>query len=284
MSDTDFASTDAAASADTPASVAPSAAPAAAPGPSAPTGAMAERPVFIPEKFWNGAAGRIRIEDMAKSYRALEKKLGRTAETRRADDPGTSPHASEALLPRDAGPDGTSPGAPHTEHARDGADTAGADADALDTSVPASPDDYTTRVSHPWLERDAEIDGLLHSAGFNQAQAQLVYDLAAERVIPVLESMARDYERRLGQARMEAHFGGPERFTAIARQVRAWGERHLPKGLFETLTQNPDGIVALHHMMRAGEPRFLAGGKPSVGPNQGELETLVRDPRYWTSQ
>jgi len=123
--------------------------------------------------------------------------------------------------------------------------------------------------------------GLHDAAGFNQAQAQLVYDLAAERVIPVLESLARDYECRLGQARMEAHFGGPERFTAIARQVRAWGERHLPKPLFETLTQSPDGIVALHHMMRAGEPRFLAGDKPAAGPSQGELETLVRDPRYW---
>jgi hypothetical protein len=144
-----------------------------------------------------------------------------------------------------------------------------------------SAEGYALRVSHPWLERDAEIDGLLHAAGFNQAQAQLVYDLAAERVVPAIAGMAAEYEKKMAQGRLEAHFGGPERFAAIARQVKAWGQRHLPPTLFETLSSTPDGIAALHHMMRAGEPRFLAGDAPAAGPTQDELDTLVRDPRYW---
>jgi hypothetical protein len=77
------------------------------------------------------------------------------------------------------------------------------------------------RVSHPWLERDAEIDGLLHAAGFNQAQAQMVYDLAAERVVPVIAGMTAAYEKKMAQGRPEAHFGGADRFASIARQVKA---------------------------------------------------------------
>lgn len=287
MSDTDIASVESA-YAGAPAPVAASVTPPPA-APDAARTAASARPAFIPEKFWDAAAGRVRLEDMARSYRALEQKLGRSAETRRAHGPGTSPHAAGTPLPRDAGSDGASPGAapaadgPAPEPMRRDAARAGADdaGPALDTSVPAAPEGYTVLVSHPWLARDAEVDGLLHAAGFNQAQAQLVYDLAAERVIPVIEAMAREHERRLAQARLEAHFGGPERFAALARQVRAWGERHLPRHLFETLSETPDGIVALDHMMRAGEPRFLAGDKPAAGPTQAELEALVRDPRYW---
>jgi hypothetical protein len=283
MSDTDIASVESA-YAGAPVPVAAPVAPTPA-APDAPRTAASARPAFLPEKFWDAAAGRVRLEDMARSYRALEQKLGRSAETRRPRDPGTSPHATDMPPPRDAGPDSAPPGAASVaddDGARPRRDASGdADASALDTGVPAAPEGYTARVSHPWLARDAEIDGLLHAAGFTQAQAQLVYDLAAERVIPAIEAMAREHERRLAQARLEAHFGGPERFEALARQVRAWGERHLPRHLFETLSETPDGIVALHHMMRAGEPRFLAGDKPAAGPTQAELEALVRDPRYW---
>lgn len=123
--------------------------------------------------------------------------------------------------------DDASPGAPTPELAAN-AESGGAEdrgdeqpsEDALDTTVPAAPEHYAVRVSHPWLERDAEIDGLLHAAGFNQAQAQLVYDLAAEVVVPVIAGMAAEYEKKMAQGRLEAHFGGPERFAAIARQVK----------------------------------------------------------------
>src|SRR5262249_41549183 len=137
--------------------------------------AAPSRPVFIPEKFWDGGAGRVRVEDLAKSYRALEQKLGRVAqlrqaEMRRAEDAATSPQASEPVLPGDPAADATSPdtSAPENEETAELAPD-GQDAGSFDTSVPDAPEAYTVRVSHPWLERDAEIDGLLHAAGFNQA-------------------------------------------------------------------------------------------------------------------
>ncbi len=69
----------------------------------------------------------------------------------------------------------------------------------------------------------------LRAAGFDQAQVQLVYDLAAERVVPVIAGMAAEYEKKMAQGRLEAHFGGAERFAAIARQVKGWGERHCSR-------------------------------------------------------
>jgi hypothetical protein len=47
-------------------------------------------------------------------------------------------------------------------------------------------------------------------------------------VVPVIAGMAAEYEKKMAQGRLEAHFGGPERYAAIARQVKAWGECHLP--------------------------------------------------------
>jgi hypothetical protein len=263
MTDTEFADT---LTAPTAADTAPAA---------AETAAAPARPHFIPEKFWDGAAGRVRVEDLAKSYRALEQRMSRGSAPAKTDTPNAEGHAAETNAPPPR-PDAAASAVP--ESALDQATEADGE---LDTSIPADPADYAVHVSHPWLERDAEIDKLLHAAGFNQAQAQLVYDLAAERVVPVIEAMAAEFEKKLGQARLETHFGGPERFAAIARQVKAWGQRHLPKALYDTLAATPDGIAALHHMMRAGEPRFVGGAGPAGAPTQSELDALVRDPRYW---
>lgn len=252
--------------------------------PPAEASSAAARPAFIPEKFWDGGAGRVRVEDLAKSYRALERRLGRGPERPPGDDAGAAAergsidHAPDGRAAPEAGldradiADDTLPGAEQEDEIG---------GDSTETEIPDSPADYAVRVSHPWIERDADLDGMLHAAGFNHAQAQLVYDLAAERVAPVIEAIAAEYERRLSEAKLETHFGGRERYTAVARQVRAWGQRHLPKALFDQLSASPDGIVALHQMMRAGEPRFVSGDAAPSAPSQHELDALVRDPRYW---
>jgi hypothetical protein len=248
--------------------------------------AAPQRPAFIPEKFWDAAAGRVRWEDLAKSYRALERRLGRGAPQEAAPSPTAEDHLREAMAPEhdrlgiEAMPPDGADGPREDGIVEEGVPEDGTPEDGT-KAVPASPADYAVRVSHPWLERDADLDGMMHAAGFNHGQAQLVYDLAAERVVPVVEAMAKEFERRLAEAKLEAHFGGPERYATLARQVRAWGERNLPRALFEQLAASPDGIVALHQMMRAGEPRFISGDAPQAGPNQGELDAMVRDPRYW---
>jgi len=250
--------------------------PAAAPAPT-----ISARPAFIPEKFWDGANRRVRLEEMAKSYGALERRMSRAAAERAepiAPPAGAGADVEENSTANDTPaaetdqPADEAPASPQAEDAAEG---------DLDVSIPASPEEYAVAVSHPWLQRDGAIDSLLHACGFNQAQAQLVYDLAAERVVPAIERMAAEFERRLAQAKLEQHFGGAERFAGIARQVKTWAERHLPKPLYESLASTPDRTAALHHMMRAGEPRFVGNEAPASGPSQGELDALVRDPRYW---
>ena len=74
----------------TPAPQAPApAAPPAAPG-------SAARPEFIPEKFWDAGTGAPRVEDLAKSYTALESKLGK------ARDDAIAEHEANRLAARPA--------------------------------------------------------------------------------------------------------------------------------------------------------------------------------------
>lgn len=60
------------------------------------------RPDHIPEKFWDAEKGAVRVDDLAKSYAALESKLGtppKTPETAPAAPPpgGATENTSEAL-------------------------------------------------------------------------------------------------------------------------------------------------------------------------------------------
>ena len=225
--------------------------PLAAPAPAA-AAAAPERPAFIPEKFWDGASGRVRLEELAKSYGALERRMSRTAAGHAAVATAAPAESAGGNTTDTTEADGgDAPEFPADDTSADSEQGRAAD-DDLDVSVPASPEEYTAAVSHPWLQRDGEIDSLLHACGFNQAQAQLVYDLAAERVVPAIERMAAEFERRLAQAKLEQHFGGAERFAGIARQVKGWAERHLPRALgpvlytktcLYTLTPDRDFVI-----------------------------------------
>jgi hypothetical protein len=147
--------------------------------------------------------------------------------------------------------------------------------------VPDAPEHYRIRLGDGPVSRDAELDGLLHAAGFTQAQAQLVYDLAAERVAPLLAELARHYEQAAARGRLEARFGGAQRYAELSRQIHAYGAANLPAEIYETLAGSEDGIVLLHRLMQGGEPRFAAGRGAGAGLDDQALRKLVQDPRYW---
>jgi hypothetical protein len=73
----------------------------AAPGPSLIPQAPAPtpRPDYIPEKFWDSAKGAPKLEDLAKSYSSLEKKLG-------SNTPSTSPTPAPEPQPAPQAPAG----------------------------------------------------------------------------------------------------------------------------------------------------------------------------------
>ncbi|GBD42682.1 hypothetical protein HRbin40_00137 [bacterium HR40] len=214
--------------------------------PSEPLPAPVTRPEFVPDKFWDAERGEVRLEALARSYRELESKLGRMVP-----------------LPKD-------------EH-----DTAAIARLRRALGWPERPEDYDLRPPHPLVARDPELERRLHAAGFTQSQAQLLYDLAAERLLPAVAEALGELEAARERAELEAEFGGRELFDQLARQMRTWAQRHLDPETYRTLASTARGVRALYAMMRSEEPE-LAGGEAEPLPlSEKTLQEMMRDPRYW---
>lgn len=199
-----------------------------------PINAVPEEPIsapdYLPPKFWDAEAGEARVEDLARSYTALEKRLG----------------------------------------------AAGGD------TVPDTPDGYRIAPAMEGLTADAEVNARLMEAGFTQAQAQLVYDLAAEKLAPVVRDLAAETVENEQRRRLTEHFGGADRWQTAAAQIEAWGQANLPAPVFEALCSSYDGVLALHRLMRDGEPEMISNAQPApAGRSEDQLRRMMQDPRYW---
>lgn len=148
--------------------------------------------------------------------------------------------------------------------------------------VPTAVDDYCIRCDHGLFEPDGEINQRLFAAGFTPDQAQLLYDLAAERMLPLVQDMAASFEADRELEKLVAHFGGAEPWRTLSGQILAWAERNLPPPLVAALAGTSDGVMALHRMMQGGqdEPRPLRASSDG-GDVMGDLNRMIGDPRYW---
>jgi hypothetical protein len=219
----------------------------AAPGAGAPpSDEPADRSAGVPEKSWDREAGAIRMEALLKSYVELERKLG-----------------SMVPLPGDDDQDGR-------ERLRR----------AL--GVPDSPEHYRIEVRDELVEPTPEINARLHQAGFSQEQAQLIYDLAAEHLLPVIDDAVAELRATRDAERLAAHFGGDAAWQNMARQVKTWGEANLAGDVYRTLASSYDGVLAMHQMMQAREPSVLRDAEgPQSDLDETSLTRMMRDPRYW---
>ena len=84
---------------------------------------------------------------------------------------------------------------------------------------------------HPLIEPDAELNDRLRAAGFSHDQAQLVYELAAERLLPVISDALGGIEAQRQADRLQQRFGGSETWGRTARQIRSWAQAHLNSGV-----------------------------------------------------
>lgn len=183
----------------------------------------------IPEKFKDPNTGEPRIDQLAKSYKELEKRLT---------------HAPKA---------------------------------------PKSPEEYCIECSHHGLfEPDLEINRRLHAKGFSQDQAQELYDLAAERMIPMMQDMAADFQADREVEKLINHFGGTEQWKEISRQLLAYGQKNLPHDVLDNLSSSYEGVLALHRMMKGAEPSLQKGRAQSSDKlGEAELSAMMKDPKYW---
>ncbi|HEY0837059.1 MAG TPA: hypothetical protein VGE72_24325 [Azospirillum sp.] len=194
------------------------------------------RPSLLPEKFWDGQAGTVRVDALLKSYLELERRLAA----------GVDPARINSLL-----------------------------------GVPDHPDGYCIACDHGLFTPDPDINTRLHGAGFSPQQAQLVYDLAAERLMPMIQELAAEFQAEREVERLVERFGGEAKWREVSRQLLAWAGKNLPPAAVEGLSTTYEGVMALHKMMTGGEPATLERGEPAGAAGEAELQALMRDPRYW---
>jgi len=227
--------------------------------------------------FRDPATGDLRLDALAQAVRGLQAKLqGQGAAPDERPDVDAAPEAVSG----DTDPD--------TDRETDGARTAPpagawAAASAGQTGrVPGRPEDYPIQPPHPLVQPDGEVNRALFNAGVTDKQAQLVYDLAADRMLPAIKEMAREFEADRQADRLAREFGGDEAWTEAAEQLATWGRKHLPREVFDALATTYDGVMAMHRMMQNGETG-LAGtsGETAGGESEDELRRLMADPRYW---
>lgn len=205
------------------------------------------RPTGVPEKFWDADAGAVRTETLLKSYLELERKLG-----------------SMVPLPSDE------------------TDQEGQARLLRALGVPDSPDHYQIESRHELLAPDPEINAKLHEAGFTKRQAQMVYDLAADHLVPLLDRTVAELTATRDVERLTSRFGGERPWRTAAHQIKTWGQANLAPDVFETLASSYDGVLAIHQMMQAREPAVLNesnGARAEL--NEADLARMMRDPRYW---
>ena len=147
-------------------------------------------------------------------------------------------------------------------------------------SVPKSHEDYCVDCEHGFFESDAELNKTLHDKGFTNDQVQTVYDLAADKMVPMVIEMAGDFQAEREVEKLVNHFGGAEQWQEISRQLLAFGQKSLPADVLDSLSSSFDGVLALHNMMQGGEPQIST---KSTGDKSGEndLQSMMRDPKYW---
>lgn len=153
-------------------------------------------------------------------------------------------------------------------------------------TMPRSPEEYQITFKNPGLVMDPQMNRQLFDLGFTNEQLQAVYDLAADKIIPLLEEISADYRADKEMMELEREFGGESGFNAIATQVAAWGERNLRPDIFNTLATSKDGIMTMYKMMNesAEDQTLNVPSKPNESVTEESLRALMRDPKYWKKQ
>lgn len=148
-------------------------------------------------------------------------------------------------------------------------------------NLPADYRQYRINIQSPLLEPDEEIFKRFYEKGFSNEQAQLVYDLAAERVLPVLDEMSVNFEAERQLEKLAAHFGGRDKFNEISRQISAWAKTNVKAEVYEALGATAEGVVALYNMMSSSEPMLGREGGQIGELSEQSLRKMMEDPRYW---
>lgn len=149
-------------------------------------------------------------------------------------------------------------------------------------AAPKSAQEYCINCDHGMFQPDDQINERLHQKGFTQDQAQELYDLAAEKMMPMMREIMNDVQADREVEKLINHFGGVSQWKEVSRQLLAFGRQNLPANVLDNMASTYEGVIALERMMKGGEPSLQTKSETAPATEgQAELSTMMRDPKYW---
>jgi hypothetical protein len=211
---------------------------------------IAGRPEYIPEKYWDEAAGRARVEEMGKGYIELASTLGKRDETTRAEITKELTDAQLEGVPDQAAAYKYVPG----------------------EGVLPEGTEFKVDVDNPQYKAFGEW-ALKNK--LNHEQYSEVINLYVENELAMMPDKVAETQK-LG-----------ENGAARIERVDLWAKANLTESSYKAIVgQATSGefIIAMEELIKkstVGADVEGAGDAVSQGPlNREELETMMKDPRY----
>ncbi len=147
--------------------------------------------------------------------------------------------------------------------------------------APKSHEDYCIDCAHGLFESDPEVNARLHGLGMTHEQAQAVYDLAVEKLMPAIANIHADFNADREVEKLVNHFGGAEAWKEISRQLLSFGKQNMPPDVLENLSSSYEGVLALYRMMKSDEPGLRKEAAKPSALDEKDLQSMMRNPKYW---
>ena len=154
--------------------------------------------------------------------------------------------------------------------------------DKAEASKIDAPSSYNIKIKDELFDIDPALNDRLREKGFTEAQAQEVYDLAVEHMLPIILSVVDDYKADREAEKLINHFGGMDKWSETARQLKAYGEKALSKEALTGLAGSFEGILALHKMMLNDIGDGVTVRGKAVGASTvTDINVMMKNPKYW---
>jgi len=203
------------------------------------------KPDSVPEKFWDTEKQEIRVIALLNSYLALEKHMSKMVALPETDE---DKKRLQKILGR-----------------------------------PDTVEEYQVHLQNDFIDIDPELNARLHAKGFTNDQVQEIYDLATEKLVPMILEMAAEFQADRELERLVKEFGGSEKWNIISMQLQEFGKKNLPNSAYEGLCCSYDGVMALHNMMKTGAANPIAkkDGASFEALDEKGLRNMMQSPKYW---
>lgn len=149
--------------------------------------------------------------------------------------------------------------------------------------LPETAEQYQLILNSDVVAIDPELNARLHAKGFTNDQVQEIYDLATEKLVPMILEMAAEFQADRELERLVKEFGGTEKWGTLSKQLQEFGTKNLPPSAYEGLCCSYDGVMALYNMMKSNSvsPFTKQDGTSFEALDENGLRTMMQSPKYW---